>query len=190
MDEKSGPLKMLRKKGLPQAQSSRLYILYFSDPRSHWVYRKSQYYQGRMRCCLMACLLKMLSGMLQNPQLPFHIHIWPKPKVKLGPTDSFYPEPPSSHVIATATNPSKSVSPIGISVSPRWDCKLSVSLRNVSVQPRWAISPTEIAMQTLCFPFVTFQSHRDERIGPTEFALTNSLFDNYQNRSHRDYVMP
>ena len=27
------------------------------------------------------------------------------PKVKLGPTNSFYPVPPSSDVIATATNP-------------------------------------------------------------------------------------
>ena len=27
------------------------------------------------------------------------------PKVKLGPTDSFYPAPPRSDVIATATNP-------------------------------------------------------------------------------------
>ena len=102
----SGPFKMQRTKGLAQAQSSRLYILYFSDPRSHWVYRKSQYYQGGMRCCLMRILLKVLSDMLQSPQLLSHIHIWPKPKVKLGPTDSFYPAPPSSNVIATATNPS------------------------------------------------------------------------------------
>ena len=58
-----------------------------------------------MRCCLMAFLLNMLSDMLQSPQLLSHIHIWPKPKVKLGPTNSFYPAPPSSHVIATATNP-------------------------------------------------------------------------------------
>ena len=53
----------------------------------------------------MVCLLKMLSDMLQNPQLLSHIHICPKPKVKLGPTDSFYPAPLSSNVIATATNP-------------------------------------------------------------------------------------
>ena len=39
-------------------KSSRLYILYFSDPRSHWVYRKSQYCQGGMRCCLMSFLLQ------------------------------------------------------------------------------------------------------------------------------------
>ena len=54
----------------------------------------------------MAFLLKMLSDMLQSPQLLSHIHIWPKPKVKLGPTDSFYPAPPSSLDIATAINSS------------------------------------------------------------------------------------
>ena len=59
-----------------------------------------------MRCCLMAFLLKMLSDMLQSPQLLSHIHICPKPKFKLGPMDSFYPVPPSSDVIATATNTS------------------------------------------------------------------------------------
>ena len=59
-----------------------------------------------MRCCLMRILLKMLSDMLENPPLLSHIHICPKPKVQLGPTDSFYPATPSSDVIATATNPS------------------------------------------------------------------------------------
>ena len=59
-----------------------------------------------MRCCLMRCLLKMLSDMLQNPPLLSHIHICPKPQVQLGPTDSFYPAPPSSVDIATARNPS------------------------------------------------------------------------------------
>ena len=54
----------------------------------------------------MSFLLKMLSDMLQSPQLLSHIHISPKPKVKLGPTETIYPEPPSSDVIATATNPS------------------------------------------------------------------------------------
>ena len=53
----------------------------------------------------MACLLKVLGDMLQSPQLLSHIHICPKPKVKLGHTDSFYLAPPSSGVIATATNP-------------------------------------------------------------------------------------
>ena len=58
-----------------------------------------------MRCCLMRCLLKMLSDMLQNPPLLSHIHICPKPNIQLGPTDSFYPAPPSSDVIATTKNP-------------------------------------------------------------------------------------
>ena len=31
--------------------------------------------------------------------------IWPKPKAKIGHTDSFYPVPPIPKVIATATNP-------------------------------------------------------------------------------------
>ena len=53
----------------------------------------------------MACLLKVLSDMLQSPQPLSHFQICPKPKVKLGPTDSFYPAPPSSDVIATTTNP-------------------------------------------------------------------------------------
>ena len=54
----------------------------------------------------MACLLKILSDMFQNPQPLSHIHICPKPKVKLGPTDLIYPAPPSSFYIATARNPS------------------------------------------------------------------------------------
>ena len=54
----------------------------------------------------MSCLLKVLSDMLQSPQLLSHIHICPKPKVKLGPTETIIPAPPSSHDIATATNPS------------------------------------------------------------------------------------
>ena len=58
-----------------------------------------------MRCCLMACLLKVLSDMLQDPQLFSHIHICPKPKVRLGPTYLIYLAPPSSFDIAIATNP-------------------------------------------------------------------------------------
>ena len=54
----------------------------------------------------MAYLLKMLSDMLQSPQPPFHIHICPKPKVKLSPTNLIHPAPPSSVDIAIARNPS------------------------------------------------------------------------------------
>ena len=59
-----------------------------------------------MRCCLMSLLLQVLSDMLEIPSATFPLpHICPKPKVKLGPTDSFYPTPPSFDVLATATNP-------------------------------------------------------------------------------------
>ena len=54
----------------------------------------------------MSFLLKILSDMFQSPQLLSHIHICPKPKVKLGPTETFYPAPPSLVDIATARNPS------------------------------------------------------------------------------------
>ena len=54
----------------------------------------------------MSFLLKVLTDMLQIPQLLSHIHICPKPKVKLGPTETFYPAPPSSLDRATARNPS------------------------------------------------------------------------------------
>ena len=53
----------------------------------------------------MGFLLKVLSDMLQNPQLLSNIHICPKPKVKLSPTETYYPAPPSSIDIATARNP-------------------------------------------------------------------------------------
>ena len=44
--------------------------------------------------------------MLQKPSTTFPLPlIGPKPKAKIGHTDSFYPAPPSSDVIATATNP-------------------------------------------------------------------------------------
>ena len=55
----------------------------------------------------MVCLLKVLSDILQSTQPLSHIHICPKPKVKLGPTEIIYPAPPSSSDIATARNPSQ-----------------------------------------------------------------------------------
>ena len=76
----------------------------------------------------MSYLLKMLSAMLQNPQLLSHIHICPKPKVKLGPTEIFYPAPPSSLDIATATNPSH----------------FGLTDRDLGL--------TEMGLQPLCFP--------------------------------------
>ena len=81
-----------------------------------------------MRRCLMSYMLKMLSDMLQNPQLLSHIHICPKPKVKLGPTETFYPAPPSSLDITTATNPS-----------------------HLGLTDRY-LGLTEMGLQPLCFP--------------------------------------
>ena len=54
----------------------------------------------------MAWLLKALSDMLQSPQPLSHFQICPTPNIQLGPTDSFYPEPPSLVHIAIARNPS------------------------------------------------------------------------------------
>ena len=76
----------------------------------------------------MGYFLKMLSDMLQNPQPLSHIHIRPKPKVKLGPIETFHPVPPSSLDIATATNPSH----------------FSLTDRDLGL--------TEMGLQTLCFP--------------------------------------
>ena len=76
----------------------------------------------------MGYLLKMLSDMLQNPQPLSHIHICPKPKVKLSPTEIFYPAPPSSLDIAIARNPNQ----------------LDRTDRDFGL--------TEMGLQTLCFP--------------------------------------
>ena len=54
----------------------------------------------------MACLLKMLSDMLQKHSTTFSYPHMSQTKVKLGPTDLIYPAPPSSLDIATARNPS------------------------------------------------------------------------------------
>ena len=181
----SGTLKMLMTKDWLKLKSSRLFILYFSDPRSQWVYRKSQYYQGGMSCCLMSFLLQVLSDMLQNPQLLSHTHIWPKPKVKLGHTDSFYPQPPSSFYIATARNPNSSVTPMG-SRSHRDGLGNSLLPAAInSVSSRYAIGPTEFAfgeneipISKTDFPRVCGSGYdiqtrwrRIERIGVTNFGF-------------------
>ena len=84
-----------------------------------------------MRCCLMRFLLKVLSDMIHNPQPLSHIQIYPKPKFKLGPPDLIYPAPPSSLDIATARNPNQFSLTDGISVSPKWACKLPVAYCNI-----------------------------------------------------------
>ena len=121
----------------------------------------------------MACLLKVLSDMLQSPQPLSHFHICPKPIVKLGPTNLIYPAPQSSLDIATAKNPNQFDLTDGISVSSRWACKLFVACCNY-------FGLTEICSR----------SHR--------VCLTNSLFcllpklvsPSSSNRSHRDEVFP
>ena len=112
----------------------------------------------------MACLLKVLSDMLQSPEPLSHIHICPKPKVKLGPTETLYLAPPSSDDIATARNPNQVSLTDGISVSPRWACKLSVAYCN------------NFGRTKIC--------NRSHRV-----CLTNSLFRYHQNRSHRVCVI-
>ena len=76
----------------------------------------------------MACLLKMLSDMLQSPQPLSHIHICPKPKVKHGPTKISYLAPLSSLDIASARNPNQ----------------FGFTGRDLGF--------TEMGLQTLCFP--------------------------------------
>ena len=76
----------------------------------------------------MACLLKMLSDMLKSPQPLSHIHICPKPKVKLGPSNLIYPAPPSSFDIATTRNPNQ----------------FGLTDRDLGL--------TGMGLQTLCFP--------------------------------------
>ena len=77
----------------------------------------------------MSLLLQVLSDMLQIPSTAFPLpHICPKPKVKLGPTNSFYPVSPSLDVLATATNP-----------------------RQIGSIDR-DLGLTEMGLQTLCFP--------------------------------------
>ena len=83
---------------------------------------------GKTNTIKMVYLLKMLSDMLQSPQLLSHIHICPKPKVKLGPTDLIYPAPPSSLDIAIARNPNQ----------------FGLTDRDLSL--------TEMGLQTLYFP--------------------------------------
>ena len=91
----------------------------------------------------MVYLLKMLSDMRQSPQPLSHFQICPKPKVKLGPTDSIHLAPPSSLDIATARN-----------------------LNQFSLTDR-DLGLTEMALQTLCCLLQLFQSHRNKQSVPS-----------------------
>src|SRR3989337_2071155 len=88
---------------------------------------------------------QVLSDSVPKPSTTFSIQICPKPTFQLGPTDSSYPEPPSSSGLSHCQNPNKSDPPIWISVPPRWPCQLSVIICTYfgptefcrSVPPRW-----------------------------------------------------
>ena len=96
-------------------------------------------------------LAQMLSDMLQNPQPLSQIQICPKPKVKLGPTDLIHPAPPSSLDIAIARIPNQ----------------LDLTDRDLGL--------TEMGLQTLCFPFVTFRSHRKSESVPPRLQCKLSV---------------
>ena len=135
----------------------------------------------------MGYLLKMLSDMLQNRQPLSHIHICPKPKSQTRPHRNLLSIVTEfswhSHCHKTLVT---SVSPIGISVSPRWDCNLSVYVHYQNPSYRvWVISPTEITMQTLWLTYYQNWSYRACVIGPTEFAWPTLWLAYYQSRSHR-----
>ena len=152
--------------------------------------------------------------MLQSPQPLSHIHICPKPKVKLGPTDSFYPAPPSLDVIATATNPrqigltdrdlgltemglqtlcfpSYHFGPTEMSDRSHRDCNVNslFPFRNISVSPKWANRSHRGCNVNSLFPFCNFSVSPKEQIGPTEFAWPTLWLANYQIRSHRVCVI-
>ena len=55
----------------------------------------------------MACLLKMLSDMLQKPSTTFSYPHMSQTKSQTRPHDLIYPAPPSSFDIATTRNPNQ-----------------------------------------------------------------------------------
>ena len=126
-----------------------------------------------MRCCLMSLLLKCLmicSKILSYfPTSTYDLN--PKPNSAL-PILSIQRHRVSL-VIATARNPNQFDLTDGISVSPRWTCKLSVTYCNT-------LGPTEICNR------------------PHRVCLTNSLFrllpksvpPSLSNRSNRVLDLP
>ena len=90
--------------------------------------------------------LMMLNDMLQSPQPLSHIHICPKPKVKLDPTEIIYPAPSSSLDIATTRKPSH----------------FGLTDRDLGL--------TKMGLQILCDLLQHFQPNRVCSVGPTEFA--------------------
>ena len=94
-----------------------------------------------------------------------------------------------SPVTATARNPNQFGLTDGISVSPRWAYKHSVTYCNI-------LGPTEICNRShrdcninSVFPFCNFSVSPKEQIGRTEFAWPTLWLANYQIRSHRVCVI-
>ena len=77
----------------------------------------------------------------------------------------------------------KLVPPIGISVSPRWDCNLSVCILPKSVTPSLCNRSYRDYNANSLFLFIKFWSNRDEKIGPTKFAWQTLWLAYYQSRS-------
>src|SRR5215216_6734576 len=113
------PLKIIRTKYWQKLKSSRLCIFILAIQDHIESIGKPILLKGD-EVLLNGLLAQMLSDIAPKPSTTFSIQICQNPKLQLGPTDYFYPAPPSSYDIATARNPRNSVSPIRISVSPRW----------------------------------------------------------------------
>ena len=177
-------------KGLAKASSSRLFILHFSDPRSHWVHRKSQYYQGGMRCCLMSLLLKCLmicSKILSYfPTSTYDLN--PKPNSDL-PILSIRRHW-VSHVISLCQTLISSVSPMGSRSHRDGLANSLLPIAMILVLPSYAIGPTEFAWPTLCFTYYPNRSHRVWVIGQTEMRLypnpSTSVPPSWSCRYHRN----
>ena len=93
----------------------------------------------------MACLLKVLSDMLQSHQPLSQFHICPKPKVKLGPTDLIYPAPPSHLTYPLPETLINSVSPMGSRSHQDGLANSWLVVAIILVSPRYAIGPIEFA---------------------------------------------
>ena len=115
----------------------------------------------------------MLSAIAPKSLTTFSIQICPYPKFQIGPTDTSYPEPPSSSGLSHCQNLNNSDPPIQISVPPRWPCRLFVACCN-------CFCPTDNCNW----------SHQD--------GLTNSLLPccstlvppRWCNQCHRDEIFP
>ena len=152
MDDASGSLKILMTKDWLklQAQDSSFYILVIQDHIESLgkpiLSRRDEVLLNEFLApqCLVICS--------KIPQPLSHFHTCPKSKVKLGPTEMFYPAPPSSLDIATARNPSH----------------FNLTDGDLSL--------TEMGLQTLCFPLVTFRSHRKSESVPPRLQCKLSVF--------------